>query len=289
MDRILLAIKNRLIMEKTERLKYQEYYERLSKGREQFQKELREKLCKSLVYDVYWCMKNIFYKAIFDYTPKQDYLSVLDIDCGKGEDLLNISKRKKIIGYGLDWSLNQLKIAKHSMNFSFIQADAENLPFRDSAFDLVISSELIEHLLNPRAFIQEALRIIQPEGRILITTPNKYNYFTLLGKIFPVRIRKRLSKAIRGKLDIDSSEYSDGDIKEHLYEFSPGKLKYLLSQRGFIIKTVLGSVLSIPFPRLFEKLPLFYKLLFYINRFIDRLPFSNYLKAHIIIVAEKPS
>ena len=61
------------------------------------------------------------------------------------------------------------------MHVSFPAAlcgSATQLPFPPATFDIVISSECIEHTPDPEAAIGEMLRVLRPEGMLLITTPN---------------------------------------------------------------------------------------------------------------------
>ena len=55
-------------------------------------------------------------------------------------------------------------------------ADATKLPYGDHSFDLVVSSECIEHSPNPSAAINEMCRVIAPGGFLILTTPNKLWY-----------------------------------------------------------------------------------------------------------------
>ncbi len=51
--------------------------------------------------------------------------------------------------------------------------DATQLSFEDCTFDLVISSECIEHTPDPKKCISEMLRVLKPEGILILTTPNR--------------------------------------------------------------------------------------------------------------------
>lgn len=69
------------------------------------------------------------------------------------------------------------------------QSDACDLSFEDETFDFVISSECIEHTPNPKLAITEMLRVLKPNGIIILTSPNKLWYPALVIAQL-VRIRK---------------------------------------------------------------------------------------------------
>jgi 2-polyprenyl-6-hydroxyphenyl methylase/3-demethylubiquinone-9 3-methyltransferase len=52
-------------------------------------------------------------------------------------------------------------------------ADALALPFAASSFDYVISSEVIEHTLNPALAVKEMARVLRPNGVLVLTCPNR--------------------------------------------------------------------------------------------------------------------
>jgi SAM-dependent methyltransferase len=54
----------------------------------------------------------------------------------------------------------------------FVQSDAERLPFRDQSFDVVVMSEVIEHLLRPDRAVWEVARVLRPGGVFVMTTNN---------------------------------------------------------------------------------------------------------------------
>jgi SAM-dependent methyltransferase len=52
-----------------------------------------------------------------------------------------------------------------------LSADALFLPFADASFDLVVASEVLEHLVDDRGAIAELTRVLRPDGRVAISVP----------------------------------------------------------------------------------------------------------------------
>jgi ubiquinone/menaquinone biosynthesis C-methylase UbiE len=65
-----------------------------------------------------------------------------------------------------------LKIYPFSNHFGIV-ADAFHLPFADNSIDCIIASEIIEHVIEPKAFVDELFRCIKQNGSLIITTPYK--------------------------------------------------------------------------------------------------------------------
>lgn len=109
----------------------------------------------------------------------QTFSKVLDIGCGQGDLLLKIeSYNHNIELHGIDYlkheNLDESKIKFQTMdcNTSF-SAKLEK-------FDLVTSSEVIEHLENGRSFIREIGKILNKGGYLILTTPNIESFTSLL-------------------------------------------------------------------------------------------------------------
>jgi len=60
------------------------------------------------------------------------------------------------------------------------EQDAVSLTFPDGSFDLVVSSECIEHTPDPRKALREMVRVLRPGGVIIVTSPNAVWYFALM-------------------------------------------------------------------------------------------------------------
>jgi ubiquinone/menaquinone biosynthesis C-methylase UbiE len=109
----------------------------------------------------------------------------LDVGCGDGLFLqilpFTINHSREGFAYiGIDISLRKLHFAKSKVSklrlieTHFVLADAEHLPFQDSLFEIETAIEVIEHLLDSKAFLFELCRVSKPKGQIVITTPSAY-------------------------------------------------------------------------------------------------------------------
>ena len=61
---------------------------------------------------------------------------------------------------------------RHPLAVRFVRGDAERLPFRDGSFDVVVMSEVIEHLLHPDRSVWEVSRVLKDGGVYVMTTNN---------------------------------------------------------------------------------------------------------------------
>lgn len=75
----------------------------------------------------------------------------------------------------------------HSERVQFVAADAAALPFPDNSFSVVTMFDLLEHVPDDAAAASEALRVVQPGGSVLITTPHRvrwrYPYYSFMRPI----------------------------------------------------------------------------------------------------------
>lgn len=98
---------------------------------------------------------------------------VLEVSCGAGIGLGLLLEGVRSLA-ACDYSTAALTLASRSLgaSASLTAADAQNLPYRDRAFDLILSFEAIYYLLRPDAFVRECHRLLGPGGRLLISTSN---------------------------------------------------------------------------------------------------------------------
>ena len=64
-----------------------------------------------------------------------------------------------------------------------MRGDAHHLPFPDGSFDVVIISEVLEHIPDDRGAIAEMVRVLRPGGRLAVTVPRWWPGAGLLGPV----------------------------------------------------------------------------------------------------------
>ena len=99
---------------------------------------------------------------------------ILDIACGTGYGTYILSSRCKEI-IGLDNSEDAINLAKRKYihkNLSFLKADATSTNLESSSFDVIISLETIEHIQDQQAFLSEIMKLLKPDGLLLLSCPN---------------------------------------------------------------------------------------------------------------------
>lgn len=116
----------------------------------------------------------------------------LDAGCGTGLSTMELAKIcRKLVG--VDISHRSLLKAREKVRGFFVRADVENLPFKDSIFDLVVSVTVMQNVPNPSRFLEELRRVAKIDAPIIVTTLTK------------TISRERLSELIEkhlGKLEI---------------------------------------------------------------------------------------
>lgn len=100
---------------------------------------------------------------------------VLDIGCGSGEFIAELQKRGCEV-WGVDFDNNLIKIANEKFNLKRVWAMSFNDFFQKSnlpRFDVITFFEVIEHLNNPLEFIKNVKKILEPTGKIILSTPSR--------------------------------------------------------------------------------------------------------------------
>lgn len=103
----------------------------------------------------------------------KEKVKILDAGCGEGfiSDLVykNVENVQII---GLEYMEEALKIAREmNKNINYVQGDIYDIPFEENAFDIVLCTEVLEHLQNPNLALQELMRVAK--YAVVLSVPNE--------------------------------------------------------------------------------------------------------------------
>jgi SAM-dependent methyltransferase len=168
-----------------------------------------------------------YMRVVADYLAELDTVGrILDLPAGNG--LLSDTLR------GMGHEVISGDINSERSDYRYVDMSGK-LPFTDGEFDVSISLEGIEHLVNPVQFIAELVRVTRSGGLIIITTPNIMNFYSRLQFLFtgaPYQFNPAAIPLIKG---------SEAGDRGHVFPLSYFQLRYLFGQHGARVKAVLGD------------------------------------------------
>ena len=108
---------------------------------------------------------------------------VLDVGAGFGRHVFECARRGAR-SVALDYAADEVIQTRHTLgamleageippegSLGVLRGDATKLPFEDGSFDVVITSEVLEHIQDDRTAIAEMVRVLRPGGRFAATVP----------------------------------------------------------------------------------------------------------------------
>jgi ubiquinone/menaquinone biosynthesis C-methylase UbiE len=118
---------------------------------------------------------------------------LLDAGCGR---YLKFSKELSTTAHvvGIDLE-TELETDNSSAPFG-VRGDIGRLPFPAEYFDMVISRSVVEHLEDPVAVFREFARVLRPGGKVVVITPNKYDYVSIIAALTPYSLHRSLVSRI---------------------------------------------------------------------------------------------
>ncbi|MEK7517635.1 MAG: class I SAM-dependent methyltransferase [Patescibacteria group bacterium] len=191
-----------------------EYYLTDCTGHDEFKKSYGEKLEPR-------------FRELVKYFKIKPKMRVLDVGCGRGEIVLYAAK-EGAEGFGIDYSKDAIYLANSlrkkkskeiQQKMHFFIMDAKDLKFPNSYFDIIVLTDVVEHLYPEELDIvfKGIKRVLKKEGEVIIhTAPNKlfndfgYKYYsypasTLLVSIWNIITKNKYPNIARPtKLRTDS-------------------------------------------------------------------------------------
>ncbi len=163
---------------------------------------------------------------------------VLDVGCGSAWVAKNLCpKNYEVVSMDISLDNTTKALQKYPFeNHSAVIADVFSLPFNTNVFDYIIASEIIEHVVDPAAFVKNLIRVLKPGGKLIVTTPYKekikYTLCVHCNKPTPIHAHlhsfdeKILTALYKGE-EIKSCEYYTFGNKIPIYLRMHVFLKYL--------------------------------------------------------------
>jgi len=148
-------------------------------------------------------------------------LNVLDVGCGGGFTSEYLAKKGAIVN-GIDISTKLIEAAnghakRMSLGIDYCKGSAENMPYEEGSFDVVVCVDVLEHVSDLEKVISEIHRVLKENGLFLFDTLNK----TDESKFVMISLMEDTLKAI-----------PKGSHNWNKF-IEPEKLRFLLSNSGF--------------------------------------------------------
>jgi len=108
---------------------------------------------------------------------------ILDMGCGEGRHVARACQEKNIFCQGADLSFSDLLKTKEKLqlheklddfknsSWGLNSTDITSLSYKDEAFDIVICSEVLEHIPKDEKAVKELLRVLKHKGTLAISVP----------------------------------------------------------------------------------------------------------------------
>lgn len=179
---------------------------------------------------------------------------------GEGEERGLLRGVRLVVG--CDASLTALR--RHRSLQRLVCSRLDRLPFRDASFDLITLNMVMEHLIEPQVVLAEFVRVLSPQGRLVVHTPNSASYYVWLirlgRRLIPERLTHRLIEYLESRRpeDVFPTFYranTRNRLSKVMQSAGLGKEEmHLLADRPFFYFIAPLSALEILFGRLLRAL-----------------------------------
>jgi 2-polyprenyl-3-methyl-5-hydroxy-6-metoxy-1,4-benzoquinol methylase len=171
-------------------------------------------------------------------------VSILDVGCGNGVISRHLGKQGfKVLGIDVSaQTIEKARALNTAPNVQFEVLSAEQLVAQGQTFDVVICSEVLEHLSQPAALLKVLHQSIKPEGILIVTVPNGSGPRELLVTRPVLKMRekngwawKMITKVKKSMGYSGTTVQSAADNLDHIQFFSKRDLDALSAENNFRI------------------------------------------------------
>jgi len=148
---------------------------------------------------------------------------VLEVGCRAGNLTQHFVKGNRVTGVDVDRNALELFEKRLGLKGQWVDVDVEPLPFADASFDVVVFSEVMEHVRFPQKALAEIARVLRPGGRHVGSVPNAFRLRNrlkfLVGKPFepdPSHLRSYSHELLRKELGTHFDKIEIHPVSGHL-------------------------------------------------------------------------
>lgn len=162
---------------------------------------------------------------------------ILDFGCGDGRSVPVWS----LVGPADGFDLSETAMKEASLRYPYLNfkyGDACNSTYDSDKYDIVISQEVIEHIIDQDKYLEECNKLLLSNGFLILTTPNKFYFDRLNGGnysrqpienlLYPTELKKLVSKKFKIK-SCHSLIQAKGDFG--IYKFISNRYVQFLVKR----------------------------------------------------------
>lgn len=163
-------------------------------------------------------------------------LHLLDVGCGNGSQLAIPLARVGFRLKGIDPDAHSIEharqLANELTNVQFVCARVEDLA-AEELFEVVILSEVLEHLEDPRALLMKSIERLTGDGILIVTVPNGYGEFEIDSWVFRrLRLQRVVDALAKNKREVLGS--TDNLESGHIQFFTRRRLQRLFADCGLV-------------------------------------------------------
>jgi ubiquinone biosynthesis O-methyltransferase len=192
-------------------------------------------------------VQHVFAESFSQRPP--DSLRVLDVGCGNGSELALPLARLGFQVTGIDIHAPSIEHARQLgvdvSNLNYVCGRVEEL--KSPHYDMVILSEVLEHLTEPRFLLLAAIEHLNKNGIIIVTVPNGYGEFEIDSWLFRVfRLQRIVDVVARNSKQVIAA--TDNHESGHVQFFTRRQLRRLFAECSLsVAREGVASFLAGPF------------------------------------------